>query len=303
MSDPRDEEFLGLLKQCCDTDDPIDVPPSRINESPLPDPENWTWSAKDQRFWEEVDGGLCGFYNHWRGRRYGSDLQEQFPYTLSLGGEGVQLPVEPDGTTDNNIVVTEGYHKMYYRILDFRKPGRPNRGVVLTGQPGTGASVSLISHHPTTHWCTLCPGKTFFLNFLLARLISAKQVVLLFSGSRLRLFYNGKVYERDQPRFIGLPMHKQGRKWPIWALVNADALTGAPLIDNEDAVWPIQASPPNPKRWKVWTKQRGAAIVGMPLWSKEELMEGYVLATFSHLSHLCRLIEVPHCSSSLQFTP
>ena len=141
LTDPRDKEFVGLLKDGCDTDEPIVTPSPSTNESPLPDPKNWTWSDKDKGFWDEVDGKLWKFYNYWRSRRYGSDLQEQFPYTLSLGGSEVELPVEPTETMDNKIVVRKSYHDMYYRILGLRKVDGPNRGAVITGQPGTGASV------------------------------------------------------------------------------------------------------------------------------------------------------------------
>jgi hypothetical protein len=35
-----------------------------------------------------------------------------------------------------------------------------------------------------------------FLNFMLARLLSARQVVLLCDVNRIRLFYRGQVYSR-----------------------------------------------------------------------------------------------------------
>ena len=48
----------------------------------------------------------------------------------------------PDGTSNNEIVVTEAYRDMYYRILDLRKQSVGRKGgIVLAGQPGVGASL------------------------------------------------------------------------------------------------------------------------------------------------------------------
>ena len=51
-----------------------------------------------------------------------------------------------DNTSNSKIVVTSAYHEMYYHILGFRKRSVSavrNGGIVLTGQPGVGASLSL----------------------------------------------------------------------------------------------------------------------------------------------------------------
>ena len=138
MSDLWDKEFLD---DGCDTGEPIDLSPPGINESPLPDPENWSWPDKDRRVWEAVGGGLQKFYEYWRDRGYGSDLKEEFPYQLLLGGSEVELPIQPAKTIDNKIVVTKEYHDMYFRVLRLRQADGPDGGVVLTGQPGIGASI------------------------------------------------------------------------------------------------------------------------------------------------------------------
>lgn len=66
------------------------------------------------------------------------------------------------------------------------------RGVVLTGQPSVGVSVIRPPPRATTHQRTRSPGKTAFLNFMLARLISAGQVVLLCDDSEFHLVCNDK---------------------------------------------------------------------------------------------------------------
>jgi len=147
------------------------------------------------------------------------------------------------------------------------------KGVVLTGQPGVGA---------TTHRRIGSPGKTTFPNFMLARLISARQVVLPRKPTQVHLFYYGQVYSRPTVLGLeGLPENAQTPHFPIWALVDADLRKGEPPIIDTSNVWPIQASSPNPARWDSWSEQYRAAELGMPLWNMEELMEGYVFSLFS----------------------
>ncbi len=81
-----------------------------------------------------------------------------------------------------------------------------SKGAVLTGQPGTGAS--LRSLHCATTQQRISPGKTTFLKFMLARLISDRQVVLLCDSTHAYLFYLGQVYFRLTTfGFEDLPKH------------------------------------------------------------------------------------------------
>jgi len=72
----------------------------------------------------------------------GPEFRNTFPYKLSLGafpdGTAV-LPFHADDTVGGRILVTESYYKLFNRIMAYRKDGK--RGVVLTGQPGTGTSL------------------------------------------------------------------------------------------------------------------------------------------------------------------
>ena len=134
----------------------------------------------------------------------------------------------------------------------------------------------------TTHLRICSPGKTTFIKFMLARLISAHQVVLLYSNFKVHLFYHGQVYTRPaESGFDYLPRHQKTRYCPIWALIDVDSRDQGPPITPDDNIWPIQMSCPNPVRWKSWRKQNRAVLLGMPLWNMEELMEGYVFSQFS----------------------
>jgi len=136
--------------------------------------------------------------------------------------------------------------------------------------------------HATTQRRICFPGKTIFLIFMLVRLISARQVVLLCDHFVVYLFYRGKVYSQSGVScFDGLPTRQQARYCPIWALIDVDFQEQGPSIRRSSNIWPIQASPPGPARWRSWSKQNGAPLLGMPLWNTEELVEGYVFGMFS----------------------
>jgi hypothetical protein len=126
------------------------------------------------------------------------------------------------------------------------------------------------------------PGKTTFLNFVLARLIAARQVVLTCSSLQVCLFYQGRVYSRPpQSGFYNLPERLDENYYPMWTLVDVDNRKDGPVLPEASNIWPIQASPPNNIRWAAWRKQFGAAVWGMPLWDMEELIAGYAFGLFS----------------------
>ena len=134
----------------------------------------------------------------------------------------------------------------------------------------------------TTHRHIRSPGKATFLNFMLARLLAACQVVVMCDNSDVYLFYCGQVYSRPaKSGFWNLPTRKGAWYCPIWALIDVDYQSQEPPIPSEPSIWPIQASSQNPARWKSWSKQNGAPMLGMPLWSEEELMSGCAFSMFS----------------------
>ena len=116
---------------------------------------------------------------------------------------------------------------------------------------------------------------------MLARLVSAQQVVILYKRSGIYLFYQGIVYWRN-PRspFDHLPLHKTVKTWRIWTLIDIDKSVNEPPLEIEERVWPIQAASPNPDQYQKWVKYFYAAVLGMPRWSEEELLRGYVLSLF-----------------------
>ena len=78
------------------------------------------------------------FYTSWRdSTTKPGKFEEKFPYELHTG----PVPFLAREARENNILVTESYEALYYRILSLRGQDMgKSRGVVVTGQPGVGES-------------------------------------------------------------------------------------------------------------------------------------------------------------------
>ena len=111
--------------------------------SPLVD-DNWGWLAAAEKKWDVVTGGYEQFYDYWRDSSANSRFRNTFPYELSLSKDSASpLPFQADTTLGDKILVTKSYNYTLHRVLDRRISDiGPNRGVVFTGQPGIGASMT-----------------------------------------------------------------------------------------------------------------------------------------------------------------
>ena len=90
-----------------------------------------------------MTGGYQKFYEKRDGVSSRSEFEKPIPYDLSLGMDQHGKPLLPfrySGISGAKILVTKSYDDMFHRILGLRNDIR-ERGVVLTGQPGTGGSL------------------------------------------------------------------------------------------------------------------------------------------------------------------
>ena len=89
-------------------------------------------------------GNYQEFYNKWRGVGSSSEFHNEFPYQLSLGQDACNKPLLPfrsDVPIGHRLLVTKPYNDLFHRILEKRRMDKGvTRGVVVTGQPGVGAS-------------------------------------------------------------------------------------------------------------------------------------------------------------------
>jgi len=92
-----------------------------------------------------VVGKYQQFYEHWSDNSASSKFLKKFPYKLSLGVDSRGIPLLPfrsRSTSRNQIVVTKAYDKIFDRLMALREEDKGTaKGAVLTGQPGTGASL------------------------------------------------------------------------------------------------------------------------------------------------------------------
>ena len=232
------------------------------------------------------------FYEHWR-KSSVVHFPETFPSELHLKlGKNHQLPLN-HSIPEGRIIVTKAFDDMFHRILRLRaRDTGSQKGVVLTGQPGIGVSMTGSSPCTITHRHITFPGKTIFLYYMLVRLISARQPVLLYTSTTTIFFYRGEVYRQTtENHFWSIPIY-QGGYFPLWALIDIDSRLEPPPIEGGSRVWPIQSSSPDPIRWYRWRSQTGAALLGMHLWTMEELIQGCVFT-------LCHFLpSIPAISSN-----
>jgi len=106
--------------------------------SPFPD-DNWAWPDRNSGWDKVAVEKFQKFYDHWRTTPTDFDSHVEFPYKLPLGAG---MPFNPGTTSENQILVTKSYNNIFHRILRLRENFLgTNKGVVLTGQPGVGASL------------------------------------------------------------------------------------------------------------------------------------------------------------------
>ena len=232
-------------------------------------------------------GGCQKFYKHWRGGSNESEFhRSEFPYPLSLGTDGSDgqfLPIPIPTKPGSPILVTESYEKMFHHLLLLREgDSGDSKGAVIIGQPGIGASLTGLLPRASTHQCIPSPGKTTFLIYLLARLLSLDQPSLVCDNQLGYLFYQGLVYSRPAyDAFFNLPYRQPDlpgseEYFPVWAMIDNDTAKTEPPISPRLNLWAIQASSPQPYRYQSWKKQNGAAGLGLPPWDEDELVDGCV---------------------------
>ena len=102
----------------------------------LPDPDNWEWKAKSKAEWKPAGEDWQGFNTKWYGT---TESQSASPF-LSLE----PLPTDLDTSISSSIFVRKSYLMMFDTLWTQAIESKRRRGVIITGQPGTGAY--LLSH-------------------------------------------------------------------------------------------------------------------------------------------------------------
>ena len=249
--------------------------PSRL----FVDPDNWEWKAERKARWERAEENWQQFRAIW----YGSTE----PLSASLSLE--PLPVLPgvNNTISSSIFIRACFVTMFNIVWAKAISRQGENGVIITGQPGTGAY--LHSHIPYRVRFILFEGKTLLEFYFLVRLLQRKQVVLFSpDGQRLYLFYHTEVYTISMEtvnRDISLPNPIPSSKVFIWSLFDIRDRKEPEGFMVTRPCCPVQTASPSPIRYKTWQKESQPLTTGFPLWSRDELVQGYILL-ITHFFHV-----------------
>ena len=201
------------------------------------------------------------FAHRWRNSKV---LVQEDPAGLTL--DNLALP----GSAVNSFMIRKCYVEAEKLVWDTAILA-PETGVILSGQSGIGMFISSVS--PSSLQPETFVGKTLFIWFLLVRLLSMEQVVVLHiagggpTGGPI-LFYHNAVYTAS-PAAGGstLPIPRKAFIWSLFDLKRGDH----PPLALYPQCFPVQAPSPNPERYAEWRKERSPFFTYFPLWSLDEL--------------------------------
>ncbi|KAI0045389.1 hypothetical protein FA95DRAFT_127746 [Auriscalpium vulgare] len=213
----------------------------------------WTWDYDARLHWKEAPEAWQSLYAYYRVTANAEAALSQ-PMIHLFPGAKPEMSFLVD--TLDQILMRESYRKLLDRILELQE-SRPEKGVVITGQPGI--------------------GKSIFLCVLLIKILGrGEPVVFGWKPRRLYLFYNGKVYTPRIETVFDFTMLPQGAE-PMWALIDALCVGGMAPEALADAKIFLVLSSAFPIGDDIRMGRREALIWGIPLWSREELVEGLKL--------------------------
>lgn len=95
--------------------------------------------------WKLEDSNWQEFFAFWRGRNYDEEIKKPV-LTLARCAEGVENPglrLDRLRKTNNQIYIRDSYRTIVRRVIKFKETGENDlKGLVISGQPGTGLSLS-----------------------------------------------------------------------------------------------------------------------------------------------------------------
>jgi hypothetical protein len=108
------------------------------------DPHNWEWKAEDKAEWKLAKKHWQDFFAKWYGAtetQSASLVDPDSPY-LSLDS----LPPDIDPDISSRIFIRNSYVTVFDTLWQLAMAYKGRKGVIITGQPGTGACLPFHIH-------------------------------------------------------------------------------------------------------------------------------------------------------------
>jgi len=268
------------------------------------DPDNWEWKAESKAVWEPAEENWRQFHANWYGATGSQSASLVDPKSPSLSLE--PLPPGLDPSISSSIFIRESYVRMFDTVWAKAMARQGRHGVIITGQPGTGAY--LLSHIPYRVRSISFEGKTLFSYYLLVRLLQRKQVVLFSpDGKMVYLCYHTEIYTVSMEALaapgvgVSLPNPISSSNVFIWSLFDIRERKEPESFLVTRPCFPVQTTSPDPIRYRTWDKERIPLLTGLPLWTRDELAQGYVLL----ITHFCPCLSAhyPGCNIRTSTAP
>ncbi|KAF4571653.1 hypothetical protein EYR36_008996 [Pleurotus pulmonarius] len=205
--------------------------------------------------WREHNGSFHDIWLAWWGKSE-NESELGVGNVVSLGSIPLKF-IEP---TVGRLTIRDYHSQLFARLqqLDTYLPG----GVVLSGQPGS--------------------GKTYTLLILLLKTLAARQPALFLPTNNIAYYFSSKGVQSNtlsHPDCLHEFVRADRSQPCTWALVNSDTDDGPPPASLVSArgVFIIQATAPRSSQYKTWVKQNRGQVWYMPRWSRAEMLQALVL--------------------------
>jgi hypothetical protein len=103
------------------------------------DPNNWEWKAESKAAWKPAEENWRQFHANWYGATESQSASLVDPKSPSLSLEPLRRGFDP--SISSSIFIRESYVTMFDTVWAKAIARQGRHGVIITGQPGTGAHI------------------------------------------------------------------------------------------------------------------------------------------------------------------
>ncbi|KAF8314012.1 hypothetical protein DL93DRAFT_1103929 [Clavulina sp. PMI_390] len=202
-------------------------------------------------------------------------------------GDVIEFNTETSDTMGKAEYPDTMYIRPCYRDLmtfietDVIQSPKPNRGIVVRGQPGIGLPISNICTYSNHSIVRSTLGKTFFDWYLIQHRCTQRQPILQNFFNNYYLFFEHYAYKpkfgADDDDLLSDIVEIVQPQFPMWCIIDMMSGTQPPSHFALKPSWyPIQTTTPDPAQYSRWSTQHNAIPYYLPPWSHDELITACV---------------------------